>query len=63
MEQSPPSLLIPSLPDDVTVDIVARVPRSHYPSLSLVSKSFRKLIASTKLYKRRSQLGITEHSV
>ncbi|WZZ21247.1 LOW QUALITY PROTEIN: hypothetical protein YC2023_122634 [Brassica napus] len=61
MEQSPPSLLIPSLPDDVTVDIVARVPRSHYPSLSLVSKSFRKLIASTKLYKRRSQLGITEH--
>ncbi|KAJ4905993.1 F-box/kelch-repeat protein [Raphanus sativus] len=53
--------LIPSLPDDVTVDIVARVPRSHYPTLSLVSKSFRNLIASPKLYKRRSQLGITQH--
>ncbi|KAG2300306.1 hypothetical protein Bca52824_036778 [Brassica carinata] len=56
------SPLIPSLPDDVAVDIVARVPRSHYPTLSLVSKSFRKLIASSKLlYKRRSQLGITQH--
>ncbi|CAN6980012.1 unnamed protein product [Brassica oleracea var. botrytis] len=63
MEQSPEMLLsppIPSLPDDVTIDIVARVPRSHYPTLSLVSKSFRKLIASSKLYKRRSQLGITQ---
>ncbi|KAL0845825.1 hypothetical protein Bca101_019071 [Brassica carinata] len=57
------SPLIPSLPDDVTVDIVARVPRSHYPTLSLVSKKFRKLIASSKLYKRRSQLGITQHRV
>ena len=57
------SPLIPSLPDDVTVDIVARVPRSHYPTLSLVSKKFRKLIASPKLYKRRSQLGITQHRV
>ncbi|XP_048631947.1 F-box/kelch-repeat protein At4g38940 isoform X1 [Brassica napus] len=55
------SPLIPSLPDDVTLDIVARVPRSHYPTLSLVSKKFRKLIASPKLYKRRSQLGITQH--
>ncbi|KAF8050007.1 hypothetical protein N665_2069s0004 [Sinapis alba] len=62
MEQSPDSPLIPSLPDDVAVDIVARVPRSHYPTLSLVSKSFRKLIVSpTTLYKRRSHLGITQH--
>ncbi|KAG2280366.1 hypothetical protein Bca52824_051586 [Brassica carinata] len=59
---SPP--LIPSLPDDVTVDIVAaRVPINHYPALSRVSKSFRKLIASPTLYKRRSQLGITQHRV
>ncbi|CAF2142515.1 unnamed protein product, partial [Brassica rapa subsp. narinosa] len=41
----------------------ARVPRSHYPTLSLVSKSFRNLTASSKLYKRRSQLGITQHRV
>ena len=49
--------LIHSLPDDLTV------PRSHYPILSLVSKSFRNLTASSKLYKRRSQLGITQHRV
>ncbi|KAF8106316.1 hypothetical protein N665_0144s0027 [Sinapis alba] len=55
------SPLIPSLPDDITLDIVARVPRSHYPTLSLVTKNFRKLIASPKLYKRRSFLGITQH--
>ncbi|WZZ70770.1 hypothetical protein YC2023_082140 [Brassica napus] len=36
---------------------------SHYPTLSLVSKSFRNLTASSKLYKRRSQLGITQHRV
>ncbi|KAJ4907134.1 F-box/kelch-repeat protein [Raphanus sativus] len=68
MEQFSPELpssspLIPSLPDDVTVDIVARVPISHYPTLSLVSKKFRKLIASPNLYKRRSFLGITQHRV
>ncbi|CAF1928115.1 unnamed protein product [Brassica napus] len=64
MEQFPELPLIPSLPDDLTIDIVARVPISHYPTLSLVSKSFRKLIAaSPKLYKRRSQLGITQHRV
>ncbi|KAJ4880331.1 F-box/kelch-repeat protein [Raphanus sativus] len=66
MEQSPeqsPSPLFPSLPDDVTVDIVARVPISRYPTLSLVSRTFRKLIASPKLYKRRSHLGVTEHRV
>ncbi|CAN7038521.1 hypothetical protein IGI04_005388 [Brassica rapa subsp. trilocularis] len=58
------SPLIPSLPDYITVDIVAaRVPLNHYPTLSRVSKSFRKLIASPKLYKRRSQLGITQHRV
>ncbi|KAL0723155.1 hypothetical protein Bca4012_037754 [Brassica carinata] len=39
------------------------MPRSHYPTLSLVSKSFRNLTASSKLYKRRSQLGITQHHV
>ena len=56
---SPP--LIPPLPDDITVDIVAaRVPLNHYPTLSRVSKSFRKLIASPTLYKRRSFLGITQ---
>ncbi|CAA7044193.1 unnamed protein product [Microthlaspi erraticum] len=60
-EQEPPSLTR-SLPDDMIVDIVARVPRRYYPtSISLVSKSFRDLVASPELYKRRSLLGCTEH--
>ncbi|KAJ4906005.1 F-box/kelch-repeat protein [Raphanus sativus] len=63
LELSVSSPLIPGLPDDVTVNIVARVPRSQYPTLSLVSKSFRELIASPKLYKERSFLGFKEHRV
>ncbi|KAJ4905912.1 F-box/kelch-repeat protein [Raphanus sativus] len=61
LELSVSSPLFQSLPDDVIVDIVARVPISHYPTLSRVSKSFRKLIASPTLYKRRSFLGCKEH--
>ncbi|CAA7014933.1 unnamed protein product [Microthlaspi erraticum] len=58
-EQSsePPS----SLPEDVIIDILARVPRCNYPTLSLVSKHFRSLVASREIYARRSLLGCTEH--
>ncbi|CAA7058319.1 unnamed protein product [Microthlaspi erraticum] len=51
----------PSLPEDVIVDILARVPRCNYPKLSLVSKHFRSLVASREIYARRSLLGCTEH--
>ncbi|CAA7057803.1 unnamed protein product [Microthlaspi erraticum] len=52
-EQSPElvQFQITSLPDDVILDIVARVSRFYYPSISLVSKSFRALVASPELYK------------
>ncbi|WZY96071.1 hypothetical protein YC2023_068400 [Brassica napus] len=40
--------------------IVARVPRSYYRTLSLVSKSFRCMVVSPELYKVRSLLGLTE---
>lgn len=53
--------LITSLPEDVVFDILARVPRREYPTLSLVSKYFRSLVASPGLYVRRSVLGFTEH--
>ncbi|CAH2060110.1 unnamed protein product [Thlaspi arvense] len=53
--------LISSLPEDVLVDIIARVPRCDYPTLSLVSKQFRSLVASPGLYVSRSLLGCTEH--
>ena len=48
------------LPEDVIIDILARVPRCNYPRLSLVCKHFRSLIASPMLFAVRSLLGCTE---
>ncbi|CAH2060053.1 unnamed protein product [Thlaspi arvense] len=56
-----PQSLIPSLPEDVILDIIARVSRFEYPILSLVSKHFRSLVESPEIYARRSLLGCTEH--
>ncbi|KAG5382281.1 hypothetical protein IGI04_033751 [Brassica rapa subsp. trilocularis] len=41
----------PSLPYDLVLMVVARVPRVYYRTLSLVSKSFRSMVASPELYK------------
>ncbi|KAG7599619.1 Kelch repeat type 1 [Arabidopsis suecica] len=57
---SPESTPNPSLPDDVLVTFLARVSKLYYPTLSLVSKSFRSLLASPELYKARSLLCRTE---
>ncbi|CAA7023529.1 unnamed protein product [Microthlaspi erraticum] len=64
-EQSsePPPCVMTSLPEDVILDILARVPRCNYPTLSLVSKHFRSLVAASEIYARRSLLGCTEHSL
>ncbi|KAL1207671.1 F-box/kelch-repeat protein [Cardamine amara subsp. amara] len=51
---------IPSLPYDLVLNCIARVSRLYYPTLSLVSKSFRSFIASPDLYKARSLLDQTE---
>ncbi|KAG2259017.1 hypothetical protein Bca52824_078311 [Brassica carinata] len=53
-KRSPPPSPITSLPEDVVVDILARVPVCDYPRVSLVSKRFRSLVS-------RSSLGCTEH--
>ncbi|XP_019095532.1 PREDICTED: F-box/kelch-repeat protein At5g48990-like isoform X1 [Camelina sativa] len=50
----------PSLPDDLVVSILARVSRSFYTNLSLVSKSFRSILASPELYQTRTLLGRAE---
>ncbi|KAL0732096.1 hypothetical protein Bca4012_028190 [Brassica carinata] len=52
-----------SLPYDLLVMIVARVPILYYRTLSLVSKSFRSMVVSPELYKVRSVLGLTESCV
>ncbi|KFK27120.1 hypothetical protein AALP_AA8G337500 [Arabis alpina] len=52
-----PSLL--SLPHHLLLTCIARISRLYYPTLSLVSKTFRFLVASPELYKARSVLGQT----
>ncbi|CAN6906656.1 unnamed protein product, partial [Brassica oleracea] len=49
------------LPDVLIEHIIARVPRSNHPEISLVSKLFRRIIASPELRLTRSKLAITEH--
>ncbi|CAA7037905.1 unnamed protein product [Microthlaspi erraticum] len=58
-EESP--FLVMLLPEEVIFDIVARVRRCDYPTLSLVSKHFRSLVASPEIYTRRSLLGCIEY--
>ncbi|CAA7052458.1 unnamed protein product [Microthlaspi erraticum] len=60
MRPTPESSPILWLPDDLLLNCIARVSRLYYPTLSLVSKSFRSLVASPELYKVRSLLGRTE---
>ncbi|XP_024004091.1 F-box/kelch-repeat protein At4g38940 [Eutrema salsugineum] len=55
------SSLITLLPEDIIIDILARVPRCNYPTLSLVSKHFRSIVESSEIYARRSLLDCTEH--
>ncbi|CAH8359203.1 unnamed protein product [Eruca vesicaria subsp. sativa] len=52
-----------SLPEDIIINILVRVSRCHYPTLSLVSKHFRSLITSPYIYTIRSLSGCTEHLV
>ncbi|WZZ76322.1 F-box/kelch-repeat protein At5g39560-like [Brassica napus] len=49
-----------SLPDEIADNILARVSRCNYPSLSLVSKRFHSLLSSPELYKTRSHIRTTE---
>ncbi|KAG7581184.1 Kelch repeat type 1 [Arabidopsis suecica] len=48
------------LPDDLLFNCLARISRLHYPTLSLVSKRFRSILASIELYQTRTHLGRTE---
>ncbi|CAH8302938.1 unnamed protein product [Eruca vesicaria subsp. sativa] len=52
-----------SLPDELTENILARVSRWKYASLSLVSKRFHSLLSSKEIYRTRSQIGAEETCV
>ncbi|CAA7023932.1 unnamed protein product [Microthlaspi erraticum] len=57
---TPESTPDPYLPDDLLLSCFPQVSSLYYPTLSLVSKRFRSLLASPELYKIRSVLGHTE---
>ncbi|RDX81808.1 F-box/kelch-repeat protein, partial [Mucuna pruriens] len=52
--------LIPSLPDELSLQIISRVPRICYYHLRLVSRKWKATIMSSELYKVRKELGTTE---
>ncbi|CAL9228060.1 unnamed protein product [Arabidopsis halleri] len=58
--QTPLSMSISSLPDEIVLSFLARISKSYYRSLSLVSKSFYSLLSSTEIYAARSHIGATE---
>ncbi|CAH8353160.1 unnamed protein product [Eruca vesicaria subsp. sativa] len=62
-KRSQPLPSFSSLPDEITENILARVSRWTYPSLSLVSKSFHSILSSMEIYKTRSQIGTEETCV
>ncbi|XP_027106320.1 F-box/kelch-repeat protein At1g22040-like [Coffea arabica] len=52
--------LIPSLPDEISLQIIARLPRIYYLNAKLVSRSWKAAILSPELYRLRKCLGTTE---
>ncbi|CAH8274277.1 unnamed protein product [Arabidopsis lyrata] len=58
--QTPLSMSISSLPDEIVLSFLARISKSYYRSLSLVSKSFYALLSSTEIYAARPHIGATE---
>lgn len=58
--KNPPPTSFSSLPDDILLNCFSRISRSHYRSLSLLSKNFHSLIFSPHLYTLRSQRGNIE---
>lgn len=52
--------LISSLPDEISIQILARVPRIHYLRLKLVSRAWKHAITSNELFQLRQELGTAE---
>ncbi|KAL6176537.1 hypothetical protein ACLB2K_053170 [Fragaria x ananassa] len=52
--------LIPSLPDEISIQILARVPRIHYLKMKMVSHAWKTTVMSAELFNLRKELGTTE---
>lgn len=63
MFKESPTFPLSSLPDEVVLSCLARVPRLDHLALSLVSKRYRSIVLSPEFYKMRSLLGRTEKCI
>lgn len=52
--------LIPGLPDEISLEIIARVPRICYLKMKMVSRSWKVAIGGPEVYQLRKELGRTE---
>lgn len=52
--------LIPSLPDEISIQILARLPRIWHFNAKLVSRGWRAALMDRELYNMRKAVGITE---
>ncbi|XP_028753195.1 F-box/kelch-repeat protein At1g22040-like isoform X1 [Neltuma alba] len=54
------SRLIPALPDEISLQILARVPRITYLNLKFVSRAWKEALVSSELFALRKELGTAE---
>ncbi|KAK4794024.1 hypothetical protein SAY86_012018 [Trapa natans] len=52
--------LIPNLPDEISLQILARIPRIHYFNIKAVSRTWRSAVTRSELYTLRKELGTSE---
>jgi hypothetical protein len=52
--------LIPGLSDEISLQIIARMPRMGYLKAKMVSRSWKAAISGTDLYRLRKELGVDE---
>ncbi|OWM87748.1 hypothetical protein CDL15_Pgr016444 [Punica granatum] len=52
--------LIPNLPDEISLQILARIPRIHYLNIKAVSRSWKNAVTGSELYSLRKELGTSE---
>ncbi|KAM7262876.1 hypothetical protein ACFE04_000559 [Oxalis oulophora] len=52
--------LIPSLPDEISLQIIARIPRINYLKFKLISRAWKTAVTSSQLFEVRNELRITE---
>nr|KYP61127.1 F-box/kelch-repeat protein At1g22040 family [Cajanus cajan] len=52
--------LIPPLPDEISIQILARVPRIYYLNLKLVCRAWKATLVSSELFCVRKELGTME---